>query len=195
MGMKLLGAAAALAVPLLAAALTIEEDDASKGKVIQRGKVTVVALGGDEYSLTDVPVQAVQFEFFEQVPEKYRDAAAGLNTGEPVTKEQALAVLDADYRDSAFDYDSVRLRGLAVQRRGFVAWCSNISLFGCLNRELRAGTWVEFEANGRNRQGGMTGYQRRIVMIRRVPGAPAASASSPAPGPTSVEAPKTATGG
>lgn len=197
MGAKLICAAVGLAVPLLAAALTVEEDDASKGKVIQRGKVTVVALAGNEYSLTEVPAQALQLEFFEQVPDKYRDAATGLNTGEPVTKEQALAVLDADYRDSAFDYDSVRLRGLTVQRPGFVAWCSNISLFGCLNRELRAGTWVEFEANGRNRQGGMTGFQRRIVMIRRVPAAPPAPAPSPASSPAGTSAtdtPKAAAG-
>lgn len=164
-----------------ACAFTVEAPAAAS--VVQRGAIVVVAYGSDYFSVVALPTQAAQLEFHAVLPAAYTQGlTTPLNPGSAVSPDQVPIVLEAYFNDSAIDAASIRVRNLQIKERGYAAWCSSPTIFGCLNRELRAGTWVEFEVNGRNRQGGMTGYQPRIFMIRRIPMA------SQAPGPTSPSA-------
>lgn len=143
----------------------------------------MLAIGADHFTVVTVPAQAAQLELFERLPPEYVSPDTGtLDPGEPVSAEQVSLVLEAYYKDTAIDFDSIRIRNLKLGRLGYLVWCSNVTFLGCLNRELRAGTWVDFEVNGKNRQGGMTGFQSRTFVIRRrpIPGATQAPIPRPA---------------
>jgi len=149
-----------------ALAFTVEPPPAAA--VIQRGKVVVIQLGSDYFTVTTVPPDAAQLEFLPALPPAYaRDDAAALDPGSHVAPTQVTPVLEAYFKDSAIDFESIRIRHLQIDERGYAAWCTNPTIFGCAYRELRAGTPVRFEVNGRNRVGGMTGFEPRIFMIRR----------------------------
>lgn len=160
-------------LPLAASAIEFETQP-PLAKVRYEGTVAIVDLPTGTFMLNEVPPAAVTVEQFDELPKKYRSKSTlALTLGESMTTEDAQAVLDAWYRDTAIDYESLRVRGLAVGERRYVAYCTEVSLFGCLAGSVLAGTVVTFEANGANRSGGMTGFQPRTVVIRRSTPAPA----------------------
>lgn len=165
-----------LALALLPAAASAIEFEAQPAlsKVRHEGTVVIVDLPAGTFMVNEVPPAAAPVEQFEELPKKYRSKSTlALTLGEPMTVEDAQAVLDAWYRDTAIDYDSLRIRGLTLGERRYVVYCTSPSLFGCMDGKVLAGTVVTYEINGANRSGGMTGFQPRTVVIRRDTPSPA----------------------
>jgi hypothetical protein len=166
-----------LALSSVSRAIAVEIVDEKKdvARVVQVGPVSVIYLpNGTQYTPITVPPMVKSFKAFIQVPpefqkEKYKKGLASLSLGNQMTREEVVAVLDAYLREVALDFDSVKLRKLQVGDRQYIAWCDNY-LFTCLNWQFRAGTPVNFEMNAKNRNGGMTGFDQNIVLIRKLEG-------------------------
>ena len=146
-------------------AFEIEQPSARTGT---DGPVTIFRINGFTFTLTDIPNSADRFEVFDTKPAEYEDGMKTLTLGKDVTQEEAARVIEEHYRENAFDFKSIKVRGLKILGPKFVAWCSSPSLFFCLERQFRSGTWIEFEVNGANRSGGLTGYQQQIFLIRKI---------------------------
>lgn len=156
----------ALLLPGLAAAVQFE--DVPAARVTYDGDVPVVALNGASYYVNEVPAAAGTIEQFESLPKKYQSKGTlALDVGEEISVSDVQAVLDAWYHDTAIDYDSVRIRALVVGERRFVSYCLDMTIFGCVDGKILAGTVVTYEVNGANRSGGMTGFQPRTIVVRK----------------------------
>lgn len=155
-----------LVFPVTAVAIEYEPDLLSSKVRYESSVVVVESPFGVSY-LNEVPPAAVSVELFTALPKKYQSKATlALTTGDAMTVDDVQSVLDAWYRDTAVDFDSLRIRGLTLGERGFVVYCTEMTLFGCAAGNVLAGTSVTYEINGANRSGGMTGFQRRTVVIR-----------------------------
>jgi hypothetical protein len=152
------------AVP--ATAFEIERPGASSG---MHENVSIFRINDATYTVTDIPNVADAFETFETPPTDYLEGTKGLTLGATITQDEAIKVIEEYYRENAFDFASIKIRKLTLGPLQFAAWCS-ARLFVCTNREFRSGNWVEFEVNGANRSGGMTGFKRQVFMIRKIPG-------------------------
>lgn len=148
-------------------AVVIEEQTPDAPSTTEVNGVTVVQLAGSSFSIADVPTLVNGFEN-STTADTHAELKGKLPRGELVTRDEALAVINAYYEKNAFDNASIVIRGLKVgTATSWAIWCANPWLFGCLEQRGSGGTWVEFEANGRNRSGGMTGFQRTIWMVRK----------------------------
>jgi hypothetical protein len=185
-GMKLLhGSATVLALIVFGNCIAIDIVDEKKDipKVTIHGDVAVVDMpDGSEYTVAAVPLEANSMKTFIEIPaefkkDKFKKSLGMMSLSGQVTRDEAVRVLDGYLHEVAFDYDSVKLRKLVVSDPQYAAWCDNY-MFTCLSWQFRAGTWVEYEINGKNRGGGMTGFQRNVVLIRR---AVAATTTPPPP--------------
>lgn len=147
-----------------AAAFEVEQPSAQAG---MHESVSIFKIGDITYTVTGIPNVADAFETFETPPPDYQEGTNGLTLGAPITQAEAIKVIEEYYRENAFDFDSIKIRKLQLGPLEYAAWCS-ARLFVCTNREFRSGNWVEFEVNGANRSGGMTGFQRQVFMIRKL---------------------------
>lgn len=154
-------------------AVDIVDEHKDAPKVSTANGITSIEMPtGWTYTVAEVPASAVKLQAFTTPPPQFakgknKAALDSLTFGEDLTRDEAVAALDAYFREIAFDYDSVKLRKLDVTQRTYVAWCSNY-LITCLEWQFRAGTWTSFEMNGRNRNGGMTGFQPEFLLLRKV---------------------------
>ena len=177
-------ACAACGVASLSRAVDIVDEQKDAARVTsENGIYTIQLPQGQSYTLTEIPTEATQPKTFTVIPAdfdkpKYRDVIAKMSLGDELTHDDAVAVLDAYLREVAFDYDSVKLRKLQVGARQYVAWCSNYA-FTCLDWQIRAGTWIEYEMNGKNRSGGMSGFERKVVVVRKVKAVEVSSGAPP----------------
>lgn len=87
--------------------------------------------------------------------------------GDDFSNEDAMKIVIEYFRSIAFDFDSIKLRNIQYGERQFFVWCSNPWLFGCLEYQIRAGKVVQFEVNGKNSDGGRTGFQNKTLLIRK----------------------------
>lgn len=150
-----------------ATAVTIEDQAASGPIVSQVNGTTVVQMQGATFSIVDIPTIANGFENSTEAL-THAKLKEMLPRGELVSIKEAQQVLSAYYQKNSFEPSSITVRGIVVgESTSWATWCTNPSLFGCLQRVGSGGTWVEFEVNGRNRSGGMTGFQRTIWMVRK----------------------------
>lgn len=150
-----------------AMAVTVE-DQTTIGPIVSHvNGTTVVQIEGASFSIVDIPTIANGFENSTEAL-THAKLKEKLPKGELVSAKEAQQVLTAYYQKNAFEPSSIRVRGIVVgESTSWTTWCINPSLFGCLQRVGAGGTWVEFELNGRNRSGGMTGFQRTIWMVRK----------------------------
>lgn len=165
-----------------AAALTLKEES-DKGKIVSRGTSTVIDVGGKRFALVEFNAYASEFKFYDKPSPEFPQMRSFYVSGPEPTKEEIVAVLDVDYEDKAFDAASIEVRNLKIVKRGYISWCSLPAIFACRNYVSAAGTWIEFEDNGKNREGGMTGWHRRTVLMGRLP-----DAVTPADPPASAAA-------
>jgi len=147
-----------------AAAFQVEESTSQFS--ISNG-VAILAVPGTTYTIAEIPTSANRMES-ATTPDDY-PGFGHLTTGADIAKDEALGIVEQYYKHIAIDFNSIVIKDFRVGAPQFVFWCSNPSLFGCLNREGRAGVWVEFFVNGANRSGGMTGFLRTILLIRKLP--------------------------
>ncbi len=154
-------------VPISGQAFEIEKKSPAKVEVV--GVVVVVTLPTGTYSISQIPDFAAELKFSDELDPKLRAKNPAISAGEQISEEEVASVLEAWYRDSAFDIDRLKLRELKVGKPQYATWCSSPGLFRCAVQEIRAGVVVVYEVNGANREGGMTGYQAKAVMIRRSP--------------------------
>lgn len=151
----------------IASAVTIEDKQEDAPLVREVNGITVVQIAGTDFSIAGVPTVANEFEN-SSTTDTHTELKAKLPRGELVSREEVQQVLSAYYEKNAFEINSVAIRNLKVATTtSWAIWCANPWLFGCLEYRGSGGTWVEFEANGRNRSGGMTGFQRNIWMVRK----------------------------
>lgn len=161
----------ALLSPEISSAVQFE--NAPAAQVSYDGDVPVVTWGDATYFINEVPSSAESVETFTTLPAKYQSKSTlALDVGSEIAADDVKAVLDAWYRETAIDYDSIRIRSLAIGDRQFVSYCLDSTIFGCIDGKILAGTVVTYEVNGANRSGGMTGFQARTVVIRKQQKAP-----------------------
>lgn len=129
--------------------------------------VSIFTINNTTFTVTQIPSVADSLETFETPPENYLEGTKGLTLGNPITQDEAIKVIEEYYRQNAINFASIRVRKVNVSNPQYAAWCS-ARLFVCTDREFRSGNLVEFEINGGNQLGGMTGYQRQIFMIRKL---------------------------
>ena len=154
-------------LPLTVSAVDFQEASASAAVHID-GQLVTVDLPRGSFTLSEVPVGAT-IETFDALPKKYQTKATqSLTLGGQVSTEDVQAVLEAWMNETAIDASSIKIRGLAVGDRKYLAWCSEPGFFGCLNGMIVSGAVVEYEINGANRNGGMSGFQHRTVLIHRI---------------------------
>lgn len=151
----------------IAIAVTIEGEHENTPLVQEINGITIIQFAGADFSIAEVPTVVNGFENSSST-DTHTELKSKLPRGELVTRDEAQQVLSAYYEKNAFDKSSVSVRGLKVgTTTSWAIWCTNPWLFGCLENRGLGGTWVEFEVNGRNRSGGLTGYQRTIWMVRK----------------------------
>jgi hypothetical protein len=155
-----------LAIPLCSSAIEFEKSD--DVQITQNGETSTFVIDGTTYLFWLVPAELPQFEASADPPDKYKAEMARIPIGEPVTMEDATKVIEAYYKKTAFDFDSIKVRKLAVIGGRYLTWCTDY-LVTCLSRAHRAGTWIEFEVNGENRLGGMTGFEPVRILVTKVP--------------------------
>lgn len=136
--------------------------------VYMHNGATIFRIQDATYTVTPIPNIADLFETFETPPAAYAEGTNGLTLGARITQEEAAKVLEAYYRENAFDFTSIKIRKLQLGALQYAAWCSKHVIFFCQERQFRTGNWVEFEVNGSNRHSGMVGFQRQIFMIRKL---------------------------
>lgn len=161
---------AALILLTSISAMAFQVEESTSQFSISNG-VAVLQVPGITYTIAEIPTSANRMES-ATTPDDY-PGFGHLTTGADITRDEALGIVEQYYKHTAIDFNSIAIRDFRVGAPQFVFWCSNPSLFGCLNREGRAGVWVEFFVNGANRSGGMTGFARTIILIRKLPGMPA----------------------
>lgn len=161
---------AALILLASISAMAFQVEESTSQFSISNG-VAVLQVPGITYTIAEIPPSANRMES-ATTPDDY-PGFGHLTTGSDIAKDEALGIVEQFYKHTAIDFSSIAIRDFRVGAPQFVFWCSNPSLFGCLNREGRAGTWVEFFVNGANRSGGMTGFFRTILLIRKLPNSPA----------------------
>jgi hypothetical protein len=168
-----------LAIPLCSSAIEFEKADVVQ--ITETGDTSTIMIDGTAYLFWRIPDELLQFEASPDLPEKYKAEMARIPIGDPVSLEDATKVIEAYYKKTAFEFDSLKVRKLAVIGGRYVTWCTDF-LVTCLSHAHRAGTWVEFEVNGKNRSGGMTGFEPVKILVTKVPAsaAPEAVASQAA---------------
>jgi hypothetical protein len=156
-----------------AAAVDIVDERKDAPKVIVNGDSTIIETpSGWTYTLQALPDEAIQPKFFTVIPAEFKGkkeeaTLSTLSLGDEISRQEVIDTLDAYLREVAFDYDSIKLRKLEISQREYAAWCGNY-LVTCLSWQFRSGSLVTFEENGRNRNGGMTGFQPKAYMVRKV---------------------------
>lgn len=129
--------------------------------------LSVVAIDGVQYVISPLPEQAVKLQIVPTLDELQGFKPDNISPGEEMNEAEVQAVLKTRFERTAFDAAAIRIRDLTVGNRAYAAWCANY-LFVCMDWQARAGTYATYEVNGRNRSGGMTGFQRQTILIRKV---------------------------
>lgn len=149
-------------------AFQIESGDNDKSFATTTDGVAVMKIDGATYTLADVPSVASGLEISES-PKSQPELVAKLNLGDPITPEEITKVLDWYFKNTAINYESIKLRNLKIDKPMYVVWCPDY-VFTCMSGwTARAGTIISYEANGQNRSGGNSGFTRRIQAIRKAP--------------------------
>ena len=155
----------ALCAPLYSVGFEIQKSDGSA--VTHDADITTVTFQGNKYRLWSMPASAEHLEIFSAIPEKYRGDFLRSPAGELVTADEVARFLEAYYRAVAVDFDSMKLRNLEVPGLRYVSICDSF-LVQCMSRTVHAGTLVTYEVNGKNREGGMTGFEPQQVLITKI---------------------------
>jgi hypothetical protein len=163
-----------LVLPLLAAAFAagstfaLEVEDSSTSNVQQGLHDDLVTIGDQRYVVTDYSLLPEGgFEAYDQVPPKFAGPFSRLSAGTEIPRTEIIKIIDAHYKETAINYDSIKIRKVDVTWPKYIAGCSVPSIFAlCAAHTYMAGTLVTFESNGQNRSGGMTGFQPVIWMVR-----------------------------
>jgi hypothetical protein len=164
--MKFLLIAVALTLPAVALCFEVEKSDGSS--IAHDGDITTITAQGYRYQVWAVPSDAKQLEIFDAVPEKYRGDFLRKPSGELMGSDEVAKVLEIYYRESAFDFDSMKIRNLAIPGLRYVSVCDSF-VVQCLTRTVRAGTFITYEVNSKNRLGGMTGFEGQQLLITMLP--------------------------
>lgn len=148
-------------------AFQIESGDSDKSFATTTDGVAVMKIDGATYTIADLPISASGLEMSES-PRSQPELVAKLNFGDPITPEEITKALDWYFKNTAINYDSIKLRNLKIDKPMYVIWCPDY-VFTCLSGwTARAGTVITYEANGQNRSGGSSGFTSRIQAIRKV---------------------------
>lgn len=129
------------------------------------GSAVVVVAGDDTFAITEIPGNASDIKGHKTIPDQF--AKSNISSGLPASEEEILFALEEYFRKTAINFESIKLRNINVGQPQYVTWCDRYDFFMCSNTQIRAGTWVDFEVNGGNRSGGLTGFQRRFILVRK----------------------------
>jgi len=151
-----------------AQAFEVEKSNEGQRFKVDAG-VPVVEIGPTAYAVGEIPAGALKLELVKSL-DLHQDFVGKLDMGEPMSESEVVQVLEIYFRHTAIDFESLKLRGMKTGEPVYALWCGEWFLV-CLEGRGAAGTLVQFEVNGRNRQGGMTGYQARTLLIRKRSGA------------------------
>ena len=75
--------------------------------------------------------------------------------------------MDWYFKNTAFDYDSIKIRNLKLLPPKYITWCTDYVFFCMGTWQAIAGYVVTYESNGKNRQGGMSGFKPAIQTIHK----------------------------
>ena len=132
--------------------------------------IPVVTLGNVSFSIYEFHPETEWSEPTNQADEKNMDLVKlreKLILGDPVNEEEVIKVLTIYYKNVAFDPDSVVIKNLMMGEHKIYTWCS-IRLFRkCSSFFGTAGTRIDYDINGKNREGGSTGFIHSVVFMRK----------------------------
>ncbi len=153
-------------------ALAIEIDDSPSSKVQQGIHEDLVTVDDQRFLVADYSqLPEGGFEVFEQVPKKYAGPFSRISPGAEIPRAEIIKIIDAHFKETAFNYDSIKVRKIEASWPRYVAGCSVPTLILlCASRTYLAGTVVTFESNGQNRLGGMAGFQPVTWLVRNAVG-------------------------
>lgn len=140
-------------------------DDAAP--VIAIGAASVISIADETYAITEIPLAAQDIESSLALPADFEGTK--VTTGCPITRDEAIKVMETYFHKLAIDFSRVQVRNINLSDRQFITWCTSKIFFSCTEQQIRAGTWFDFEVNGPNISGGMTGFTKKIWLIRRSP--------------------------
>jgi len=129
------------------------------------GETETITIGGQQYQLWPVPKVGV--EVFASIPEKYNGPMARLTPGESLTEDELQKILEIHYKNSAFDADTFKVRNLSIAGPMYVAFCAETAPFVACKHGFRAGMRIDLETNGKNRMGGMTGFEPAAFLVTK----------------------------
>ncbi len=144
--------------------------------------IPVVTLGSASFSIYEFKPETQWSEPTNDADEKNKHLVklrAKLVLGDPVSEGEIIKVLAIYYQNVAFDPDSVVIKGLTIGEHKIYTWCSIRMISKCSSFFGAAGTRVEYDINGKNREGGFTGFTHSVVFIRKFVDPVAAVATAP----------------
>jgi hypothetical protein len=136
-------------------------------KIIEVGAASVIDVDSDLYAITAIPNKAAMLEGGKTLPQKFEPTS--VTVGCPMSKKEAIKVMETYYRKNSFDFSSIQIRNINIGELQYVYWCDNPLLMLCTNWQIRAGMWIDYEVNGANQVGGKTGFHHTIKLIRKNP--------------------------
>jgi hypothetical protein len=152
-----------VSLPFTALSMVIEKSDNTS--ITTNGETETITISGQKYLLWPVPKAGI--ETFVSIPPQYSGPMQKLAPGEPMSEEELGKVLEIHYKNSAFDFDTFRVRNLVASGPRYIAFCVVSGPFAPCTHKFRAGTWIDLETNGKNRLGGMTGFEPASLLITK----------------------------
>lgn len=146
-------------------AIEFEGDDKKLPYQLING-IEVISLGEASFSVVSIPESADDYEISPREDTR-SDLKSQLKLGEIVSKEEAINVLEIYYKHNALDENTIKIRNLIVGQQVYATWCIARLYFWCTEYKGKAGTYVTYEVNGENIQGGKTGFRKRFLLIRK----------------------------
>lgn len=152
-------------------AVPIEKTAEGETFVKSTNGVIVITTDSETYTVASLPITIFGMESaVDPVKLKRKKIVKNLDYGADISQHEIEKVIDIYYKNSAYDYESIRLRNISIGYRQFITYCSTPVIWGICDTGwvAVAGVPVFFDADGRNLSGGKTGYARVALMIRKV---------------------------
>lgn len=146
-------------------AVEFEKQSSASFETLANG-VSVIGFDGNVYAVSPMPDAAAKYKISPAKSDLEAFKDQDMDPGLELTEKEAQRVVEVLFENTAIDKESIRIRAFTIGKRVFAEWCDNFFI-ACANWQGRAGTYVTYEVNGRNRSGGMTGYEKQTILIRK----------------------------
>lgn len=158
-----------LFLPLASPAVEFKKDNPDVKYQVVNG-IPVVTMGNASFSVFEYRPETEYSEptnNYDESDKRLVSLRKKLILGDSVTEEEAVKVLTVYYQNVAFDPDSVVIKNMKLGEHKVYTWCSVRLFRKCSSFYGAAGSRIEYDLNGKNREGGMTGFKQVLVFLRK----------------------------